>query len=82
MEAPKVAQKGCRKCSSHKVRCMAMRIWSGNPTPMLNEDAKSHWLGRDNVGYITIKVNQMLVLLDTGANVNMITQECVAALGL
>ena len=40
---------------------------------MLNKDAKSHWLGRDNVGYATIKGNQMLVLLDMGANVNMIT---------
>ena len=49
---------------------------------MLNKDAKSHWLGRDNVGYATIKGNQMLVLLDMGANVNMITPECVAALGL
>ena len=49
---------------------------------MLNKDAKSHWLGRDNVGYTTIKGNQMLVLLDMGANVNMITPECVVALGL
>ena len=49
---------------------------------MLNEDAKSHWLGRDNVGYATIKGNQMLVLLDSGANVNMITPECVVPLGL
>ena len=49
---------------------------------MLNENALSHWLGQDNVGYATIKGNQMLVLLDTGANVNMITPECIAALGL
>ena len=50
--------------------------------PMLNEDARSHWLERDNVGYATIKGKQMLVLLDTEANVNMITPECVVALGL
>ena len=49
---------------------------------MLNEDARSRWLGRDNVGYATIKGKQMPVLLDTGANVNMITPECVVALGL
>ena len=59
-----------------------MHIRSGNPTPMLNKDAMSHWLGRDNVGYTTIKGNQMLVLLDMGANVNMITPECMVALGL
>ena len=49
---------------------------------MLNEEARSHWLGRDNVGYATIEGNQMLVLLDTWANVNMITPKCVMALGL
>ena len=49
--------------------------------PMLNEDARSHWLGRD-VGYATIKGKWMLVLLDMGVNVNMITPECVVALGL
>ena len=50
--------------------------------PILNEDARSHWLGRDDVGYATIKGKQMPVLLDMGANVNMITPECVVALGL
>ena len=50
--------------------------------PVLNEDARPHWLGRDNVGYAMIEGKQMLVLLDTGANVNMITPECVVALGL
>ena len=50
--------------------------------PILNEDARSHWLGRDNVGYAMIKGKRMPVLLDTGANVNMITLECVVALGL
>ena len=34
------------------------------------------------MGYTTIEGNQMLVLLDTGTNVNMITPECVPALGL
>ena len=33
-------------------------------------------------GYATIEGKQMPVLLDTGANVNMITPECVVALGL
>ena len=50
--------------------------------PMLNEDARSYWLGRDNVGYTMIKGKWMLVLLDMGANVNMIIPECVVALGL
>ena len=50
--------------------------------PILNEDARSHWLGRDNVGYATIEGPQMPVLLDMGANVNMITVECMEALGL
>ena len=50
--------------------------------PLLNEDARSHWLGRDNMGYATIKGKQIQVLLDTGANVNMITPECMVALGL
>ena len=50
--------------------------------PVLNEDARSHWLGRDNVGYTTIEGKQMPVLLDTEANINMITPECVVALGL
>ena len=54
----------------------------GKPDPPLNKDVKSCWLGRDNVGYTMIKGNQMLVLLDMGANVNMITPECVATLGL
>ena len=45
----------------------------GNLTLMLNEDALSCWLGRDNVGYTMIKGNRMLVLLDMGTNVNMIT---------
>ena len=49
---------------------------------MLNEDARSCWLGRDNVGYAMIEGKGMLVLLDTGANVNMITPECMVALGL
>ena len=82
MEAPKAAQKGHRRCLSHKVRCVAMHIQLGNPMPMLNKDARSHWLGRDDMGYATIKGNWMLVLLDTGANVNMITPVCVMALGL
>ena len=34
------------------------------------------------MGYAMIEGNQMLVLLDTGVNVNMITPECVMALGL
>ena len=34
------------------------------------------------MGYAMIKGNQMLVLLDTGTNVNMITPVCMAALGL
>ena len=50
--------------------------------PILNEDIRSCWLGRDNVGYATIKGKQMAVLLDTGANVNMISPEYVVALGL
>ena len=59
-----------------------MHIHPKNLMPMLNEDARSHWLGRDNVRYATIEGKQMLVLLDTGANVNMITPECMVALGL
>ena len=82
METPKAAQKGHGKCPSCKVRCAAMHIQLRNLTPVLKKDTKSHWLGRDNVGYAMIKGNQMLVLLDMGANVNMITPECVAALGL
>ena len=35
--------------------------------PVLNEDARSHWLGRDNVGYTTIEGKQMPVLLDMGS---------------
>ena len=50
--------------------------------PILNEDARSCWLGRDNVGYAAIEGKQMPVLLDMGANVNMITPECMVALGL
>ena len=82
MEAPKAAQRGHRRHSSHKVRCVALCIQPEDITPILNEDARSHWLGRDNVEYAMIKGKQMLVLLDTGANVNMITPECVVALGL
>ena len=59
-----------------------MHICPKNLTPMLNEDARSHWLGRDNVRYAMIKGKRMLVLLDMGANVNMITPECMVALGL
>ena len=54
-EAPKAARQGCTKHSSRKVRCMASRIRPENLTPVLNEDARSHWLGRDNVGYATIE---------------------------
>ena len=75
-------QKGCRKCLSCKVRCVAAHIHSENLMPVLNEDTRSCWLGRDNVGYAMIKGKQMLVLLGTGANVNMITPKCVVALGL
>ena len=50
--------------------------------PILNEDTRSHWLGRDNVGYATIEGKQMPVLLDMGVNVNMITPECMVAFGL
>ena len=64
------------------MRCAVSRIRPENLTPMLNEDARFHWLGRDNVGYTMIEGKQMPVLLDTGANVNMITLECVVALGL
>ena len=56
-KAPKAAQEDHQKHPSHKVRCMPACIWFGNPTPMLNEDALSHWLGRDNVGYATIEGN-------------------------
>ena len=82
MEAPKAARQGHTKHSSRKVRCAVLRIQPENLTPMLNEDARSHWLGRDNVGYAMIEGKRMPVLLDTGANVNMITLECVVALGL
>ena len=82
MEAPKAARWGHRKHSSHKVRCAVSCIWPENLMPMLNEDARSHWLGRDNVGYATIEGKWMPVLLDMGANVNMITSECMVALGL
>ena len=34
------------------------------------------------MGYAMIEGNQMLVLLDMGTNINMITPECIAALGL
>ena len=64
------------------MRCVALCICPDNLTPISNEDARSHWLGRDNVGYATIKGKQMPVLLDMGANVNMITPECMVALGL
>ena len=80
---PKQPNGASRKHSFCKVRCMALsRIWPKNLTPMLNEDARSHWLGRDNVGYAMIEGKQMPVLLDMGTNVNMITPECVVALGL
>ena len=82
MEAPKAARWGHIRHSSHKVRCMASHIQPENLTTMLNEDARSCWLGRDNVGYAMITGMQMPVLLDMGANVNMITPECVVALGL
>ena len=49
---------------------------------MLNEDARSCWLARDNMGYAMIEGKQMPVLLDMGANVNMVTPECMVALGL
>ena len=54
-EAPKAARWGCTKHSSHKVRGTVSCIWPENLTPMLNEDTRSHWLGRDNVGYATIE---------------------------
>ena len=81
-ETPKAAQKGHGRCSSWKVRCAAACIHPENLTPILNEETWSCWLGRDNVGYAMIKVKQMLVLLDTGVNVNMITPECMVALDL
>ena len=37
------------------MRCAALHIQPENLTPILNEDARSHWLGRDNVGYAMIK---------------------------
>ena len=61
---------------------MALSIHLENLTPVLNEDTRSHWLGRDNVGYTMIEGKRMLVLLDMGTNVNMITPECMVALGL
>ena len=54
-EAPKAAQKGCGRHPSQKVICMAVHMCSKNLTPMLNENARSHWLGRDNMGYATIE---------------------------
>ena len=50
-EAPKATQKGHGRCLSLKVRCTTACIHSENLMPMLNEDARSHWLGRDNMGY-------------------------------
>ena len=82
MEAPKAAQQGHGRHSSCKVRCVVSHIWPENLTPVLNEDARSHWLGRDNMGYAMIEGKRMPVLLDMGANVNMITPECVVAIGL
>ena len=59
-----------------------MHIGLEEPTPDLNSDALSCWLGRDNVGYAKIEGQRMLVLLDTGANINMTNPECAASLGL
>ena len=50
--------------------------------PMMNKDTRSHWLGRDNVRYTMIEGKWIPVLLHMGVNVNMITPECVVALGL
>ena len=52
--SPKAAQKDHGR-HSWKVRCMAVHMHSKNLTPILNEDARSCWLGRDNVGYAMIK---------------------------
>ena len=42
--------------SPDKVRCMAaVHIHPENLMPVLNEDARSCWLGRDNMGYATIE---------------------------
>ena len=80
--SPKSSPKGLQKVPLPQSEMRGNVHTVGNLTPVLNEDTKSHWLGRDNVGYAMIKENQMLVLLDIGTNVNMITPECVAALGL
>ena len=61
---------------------MASHIRSEESTPDLNSDVLSHWLGQDNVGYAMMEGQRMLVLLDMGTNVNMITPECAATLGL
>ena len=52
---------------------------SGEPTPDLNLDTLSRWLGKDNIGYAIIEDHRLLVLLDMGATVNMIMPECVAS---
>ena len=78
----KPPKQGHRRHSSWKVRCVASHIQPKNLMPILNENVRSCWLGRDNVGYTTIEGKQMPVLLDMGVNVNMITLECVVALGL
>ena len=82
MEAPKATQKVHQKCPSSKVRYAAMPLQLEDLTSELNEDALSCGLGRDNVGFATIKGQRISVLLDMGANVNIITLECIMSLGL
>ena len=53
----KQPERATEDASPTKVRCVAVCIWSENLTPMLSEDARCHWLGRDNVGYAMIKGN-------------------------
>ena len=56
--SPKSSPKGLQKVPLPQSKmCAAMCIHSENLMPMLNEDARSHWLGRDNIGYAMIKGN-------------------------
>ena len=81
MKAPKASRKGCIQHQLHKLKAVHVAR-SEEQTTNLNSDALGRLLGKDNLGFTIIKGQRLLVLLDTGVNVNMITPECVEMLGL
>ena len=79
-QTPPTERKSKRKCRSQRATVRSAR--AEKKAPKLNPNALAQWIGKENLGWVTLEGQKTIALLDTGANVNTITPEYATALGL